>query len=108
MKRNGLYRYSLQFPALSEQQLAVGEALEKMGNRKSSIIVNVFKYLEDHPDLNAAKATRAKREKNKPRDPRSLPPHKASDSPESRPDPVSCDSPDDGIVAMLDNLSLFN
>ena len=45
MKKDGRYRFTIQFPAHSESQLAVGELLEKMGNKKSSIIVDaVFIY----------------------------------------------------------------
>ena len=54
MKKDGRYRFTIQFPAHSESQLAVGELLEKMGNKKSSIIVDaVFIYLKEHPDLSA-------------------------------------------------------
>lgn len=52
MKLDGKYRYSLQFSDNTEEGRRVGELLEKMGNRKSSLIVKVLnEYLEDHPEL---------------------------------------------------------
>lgn len=39
MKKDGLYRYSLQFPDDSEKRIRAGELLEKLGNKKSAVIV---------------------------------------------------------------------
>ena len=39
MKKDGKYRFTLQFPAVTEEQIAVGELLESMGNRKSALVV---------------------------------------------------------------------
>ena len=52
MKRDGKYRYSLQFPDTTEENRMVGELLERMGNRKSTLIVDaVREYLLHHPEL---------------------------------------------------------
>ena len=51
MKKNGKYRFSLQFPNESEVQKTVGDFLERMGNRKSSFIVlALWEYLQNHPE----------------------------------------------------------
>ena len=47
MKKDGLYRYSLQFPDDSEKRIRAGELLEKLGNKKSAVIVAALnEYLE--------------------------------------------------------------
>ena len=47
MKKNGKYRFSLQFPNESEVQKTVGDFLERMGNRKSALIVQaLWEYLQ--------------------------------------------------------------
>lgn len=52
MKRDGKYRFSLQFPDTTEENRIVGELLERMGNRKSTLIVDaVREYLLHHPEL---------------------------------------------------------
>lgn len=52
MKLDGRYRYSLQFPDNTEEGRRVGELLERMGNRKSSLVVKALnEYLENHPEL---------------------------------------------------------
>ena len=52
MKRDGKYRFSLQFPDTIEENRMVGELLERMGNRKSTVIVDaVREYLLHHPEL---------------------------------------------------------
>lgn len=52
MKRDGKYRFSLQFPDTTEENRMVGELLERMGNRKSTLIVDaVREYLMHHPEL---------------------------------------------------------
>lgn len=42
MRKDGKYRFTLQFSANSEEQIRVGELLEKLGNRKSTIIVSAL------------------------------------------------------------------
>lgn len=52
MKKDGKYRFSLQFPADTQERIQVGELLERLGNRKSTIVVEaVTEYLAAHPDL---------------------------------------------------------
>ncbi len=52
MKRDGKYRFSLQFSDTTEENQIVGELLERMGNRKSTLIVDaVREYLLHHPEL---------------------------------------------------------
>lgn len=52
MKKDGKYRFSLQFGAGSEQQIQVGELLERLGNRKSAVVVAaVSEYMAEHPEL---------------------------------------------------------
>ena len=52
MKKDGKYRFSLQFSDKTEENRMVGELLERMGNRKSTLIVDaVREYLVHHPEL---------------------------------------------------------
>lgn len=52
MKKDGKYRFSLQFGADTEDQIKVGELLEKLGNKKSSFVVMALnEYLSAHPEL---------------------------------------------------------
>lgn len=52
MKKDGKYRFSLQFSDKTEENRMVGELLERMGNRKSTLIVDaVREYLLHHPKL---------------------------------------------------------
>lgn len=52
MRTQGGYRFSLQFAAETEEQIRVGEFLERMGNRKSVIVVNALSlYLDANPEL---------------------------------------------------------
>ena len=52
MKKNGKYRFTLQFGADSEEQIRVGEFLENLGNKKSIVMVDVLnEYLLSHPKL---------------------------------------------------------
>ena len=51
MRTQGGYRFSLQFAAETEEQIRAGEFLERMGNRKSAIVVNAIShYLDANPD----------------------------------------------------------
>lgn len=53
MKKDGKYRYTLGFGDSSEKNHRVGEFLEKIGNKKSAIIVEALaQYLESHPEIN--------------------------------------------------------
>lgn len=52
MKKNGRYRFTLQFGSDSEEQVRVGEFLENLGNKKSAVMVDVLnEYLVSHPEL---------------------------------------------------------
>ena len=52
MKTETGYRFSLQFSSETEEQVRVGEFLEKMGNRKSTIVVEaLIQYLSENPNL---------------------------------------------------------
>lgn len=52
MKKDGKYRFSLQFSAVSDEQIQVGEFLEHLGNRKSAVVVAALtEYLTSHPEL---------------------------------------------------------
>lgn len=52
MKKDGIYRFSLQFGAGTEEQIRAGELLERLGNKKSQIIVAALnEYMVVHPAL---------------------------------------------------------
>ena len=52
MKKDGKYRFSLQFSSETEEEVMVGEFLERLGNKKSELIVPVLaEYLVLHPEL---------------------------------------------------------
>ena len=55
MKKDGKYRFSLQFSADSEEQVRAGELLERLGNRKSAVVVAALNdYLDSNPNLQDA------------------------------------------------------
>ncbi|MBD5092876.1 MAG: hypothetical protein HDT26_01065 [Subdoligranulum sp.] len=55
MKKDGKYRYSLQFGADSEEEVRAGELLERLGNKKSVVIIAALNaYIASHPDLKNA------------------------------------------------------
>lgn len=50
MRTQSGYRFSLQFAAETEEQIRVGEFLERLGNRKSSVVVDALTtYLNANP-----------------------------------------------------------
>ena len=52
MKRDGKYRFTLQFPADTERRIRAGELLEQLGNRKSAVVVAALcEYADKHPEL---------------------------------------------------------
>ena len=52
MKKEGKYRFSLQFSADTEEHIRAGELLEKLGNKKSLIVVDALnEYSNSHPEL---------------------------------------------------------
>ncbi len=55
MKRDGKYRFTLQFGSESEEEYRAGEFLENLGNKKSTIIVAALnEYLSSHPELQSS------------------------------------------------------
>ena len=51
MKTDNGYRYTLQFGCDTDAQIRVGDALERLGNRKSDFIIRaVSEYLDAHPE----------------------------------------------------------
>ena len=106
MKRNGKYRFSLQFPALTEQQIKVGDALERMGNRKSSVIVKaLLEYLDNHPAF--LSDIQPKTKKGKAHSSSTLPARHVCTPSKKQQDSLGFTSSDETISSMLDNLSLF-
>ena len=52
MRKDGKYRFTLQFSADNEDQIRVGELLENLGNRKSTVIISALSdYIDTHPEL---------------------------------------------------------
>ena len=52
MKKDGKYRFSLQFSSDIPENVQIGELLEKLGNKKSRVIISALtKYLQKHPQL---------------------------------------------------------
>ena len=52
MKKDGKYRYSLQFGMSSEEEIRAGELLESLGNRKSKVLIAALnEYAANHPEL---------------------------------------------------------
>lgn len=52
MKRDGKYRFNLQFSDNKEENVRVGELLERLGNRKSLFVINAInEYLLFNPEL---------------------------------------------------------
>lgn len=51
MKKNGAYRYSLQWSENTEEKIRAGEFLEQLGNKKSAVIVAALNdYMDAHPE----------------------------------------------------------
>ena len=52
MKRDGKYRFSLQFGSETREQVQAGELLERLGNRKSAVVIAALNaYIAAHPSL---------------------------------------------------------
>lgn len=52
LKKNGKYRFTLQFGMDSDEEVRAGELLERLGNRKSVVIVAALcEYIEAHPEM---------------------------------------------------------
>ena len=51
MRKADKYRFSLQWSGDTQERVAVGELLEKLGNKKSDFIVlAIWEYLQRHPE----------------------------------------------------------
>ncbi len=118
MKKDGAYRFNLQFSADTAERVQAGELLEKLGNKKSAVIVPALnEYLERHPELktealriqiNDADALRKEKLEDMIRKIVQEQIGHAEVSDEKQP---ARESPSDGLEAditqMLDNLKLF-
>ncbi len=52
MKKDGKYRFTLQFGSESDEEYRAGEFLEHLGNKKSAVIVAALnEYIATHPEL---------------------------------------------------------
>ena len=52
MKQDGMYRYCIQFRAHTESEIRAGELLEKLGRKKSAVIVAaLLEYMDNHPEF---------------------------------------------------------
>ena len=52
MKQDGMYRYCIQFRAHTESEIRAGELLEKLGRKKSTVIVAaLLEYMDNHPEF---------------------------------------------------------
>lgn len=52
VKRDGKYRFSLQFGSETREQVQAGELLERLGNRKSAVVIAALNaYIAAHPEL---------------------------------------------------------
>ena len=116
MKREGIYRFNLQFPADTQERIRAGEVLERLGKRKSSLVVAALgEYLDRHPQWETPEVrikieqqsalTREKLEELV----RRLVEEKLASLPVSsqEADPVVEEELDSDISQMLENLELF-
>lgn len=116
MKRDGVYRFNLQFPADTQEHIRVGEVLERLGKRKSSLVVVALgEYLDRHPQWETPEVrikieqqsalTREKLEELV----RELVEEKLASLPVSsqEADPAVEEELDSDISQMLENLELF-
>ena len=115
MKKNGKYRFTLQFGMNSEQEIRAGEILEKMGNKKSKfLIAAINEYACNHPELNIGHDNRSGNMVSVPMDLleikiREILKHDipASETTESKPIATCSDTLDPNLISMLDDLDLF-
>ena len=115
MKRDGVYRFNLQFPADTQEHIRVGEVLERLGKRKSSLVVALGEYLDRHPQwetpevrIKIEQQSALSREKLEELV-RRLVEEKLASLPVSsqEADPAVEEEPDSDISQMLENLELF-
>ena len=104
MKRDGVYRFNLQFPADTQEHIRVGEVLERLGKRKSSLVVAALgEYLDRHPQWETPEV-RVKIEQQS-----AMVEEKLASLPVSsqEADPAVEEELDSDISQMLENLELF-
>lgn len=116
MKRDGVYRFNLQFPADTQEHIRVGEVLERLGKRKSSLVVAALaEYLDRNPQwetpevrVKIEQQSAMSREKLEELV-RRLVEEKLASLPVSsqKADPAVEEEPDSDISQMLENLELF-
>lgn len=59
MKKDNHYRFCLQFNMGTEEEVRAGELLERLGRRKSAVVIAAInEYMANHPDLSAADLSR--------------------------------------------------
>ena len=52
MSNKSRYEFHIQFPAISKQNIQVGEVLTRLGRRKSYYIIDaMYQYIQLHPEL---------------------------------------------------------
>lgn len=52
MKKDGSYKFNIQFPAETEEQILAGELLERRPRQKGILIVEALNaYIKQHPEL---------------------------------------------------------
>ena len=116
MKREGVYRFNLQFPADTEERIRVGEVLERLGKRKSQLVVAALaEYLDRNPQWETPEVRiKIEQQSTLSRDKlaeivRQMVEEKLTVLPRSRrePSPVVGEEPDSDISQMLENLELF-
>ena len=57
VRRDDTFRFSLQWQANTQERVAVGEFLNKLGNKKSDFIVmTIWEYLQQHPEASVPNA----------------------------------------------------
>lgn len=118
MKKDGKYRFTLQFGSESNEQILAGELLERMGNKKSAVVVSALNlYVQNHPELNSPEVKlavnqgiiqqRDKLEQLIRNVVENYLCHSGLQLPNTEPDTVASNLEDD-ITQMLDNLDMFN
>ena len=117
MRKDGKYRFTLQFSADNEDQIRVGELLENLGNRKSTVIISALSdYIDTHPELQSGyskievKAAPAFDRSQMERLIRSIVEEKLSELHTIADTSMSGTSEalEEDITKMLDNLDMFN
>lgn len=115
MSNKSRYKFHIQFPAISKQNIQVGEVLTRLGRRKSNYIIEaMYQYIQLHPELldNMSGFDSIEQSQNVKR---------SLDSPVQGPQTISSfhdstnasPAQDDGYTdeslrIMLENLSVFN